>query len=104
MAIINGSAEKYYELKRASESKAMNQWGATNAGVELGEYDAGNVNNQLYFEGASGTLADLQNDYNKLVSTIKGAAGYKFFYHDATAALAAIPTTEPTDKAGYQTT
>ena len=99
MAIINGSAEKYFELKRASESKAMNQWEKTTAGAELGEWNAGNSNNQLYFEGAR----DLQSDYKELVGTIKEAAGYKFFYHDATAALAAIPATEPTDKAGYKT-
>ena len=55
MAIINGSASKYYELKRASEAKCMNQWGGTSAGVELGEYNVGDGNNQLYFVGAEGT-------------------------------------------------
>lgn len=102
MAIINGSADKYFELKRANQSKAMNQWGATTAGVELGEWNAGDGNNQLFFEGASGTLSELKNDYKKLVGQIKDAQGYKFFYHDATAAVATIPATEPTTKEGYQ--
>lgn len=103
MAIINGSASQYFELKRADQSNCMNQWGNTNAGVELGEWKAGDNNNQLYFEGASGTLAGLRADYKLLVNQIKTAAAYKFFYHDATAAVATIPATEPTTKEGYQT-
>ncbi len=103
MAIINGSDNKYYELKRADQAKCMNQWGATSASVELGEWNAGDANNQLYFVGAEGTLADLQADYNKLVAQLQAAAGYKYFYHDATEAVKSIPTTEPTTKEGYQT-
>lgn len=103
MAIINGSASKYYELKRASEAKCMNQWGGTSAGVELGEYNVGDGNNQLYFVGAEGTLAELQADYNKLVGQLQAAAGYKYFYRDATEAVKSIPSTEPTTKEGYQT-
>lgn len=49
MAIINGSASKYYELKRASQSKCMNQWAGTSAGVELGEWNAADGNNQLFY-------------------------------------------------------
>lgn len=103
MAIINGSASKYYELKRASESKCMNQWAGTSAGVELGEYNVGDGNNQLYFVGAEGTLAELQTEYNNLVGQLQAAAGYKYFYRDATEAVKSIPSTEPTTKEGYQT-
>lgn len=103
MAIINGSASKYYELKRASESKCMNQWAGTSAGVELGEYNAGDGNNQLYFVGAEGTLTELQTEYNNLVGQLQAAAGYKYFYRDATEAVKSIPSTKPTTKEGYQT-
>ena len=96
MAIINGSASKYYELKRASESKSMNQWGGTSAGVELGEWNAGDGNNQLYFVGGEGTWAKLQADYNNLVGQLQAAAGYKYFYRDATEAVKSIPSTGQT--------
>ena len=102
MTIINGSADKYYELKRADQAKCMNQWAGTNTGVELGEWNAGDGNNQLFFVGAEGTLADLQAEYNNLVDQLQAAAGYKYFYHDATEAVKSIPTTEPSTKEGYQ--
>ena len=101
MTIINGTTSKYFELKRASESKCMNQWAGTGAGRELGEWTAADNNNQLYFEGAAGGLADLADTYASLVAQIKTAAAYKYFHRDATAALKTIPTTEPTDKDGY---
>ena len=103
LSIINGSASKYFEIKRASQSTCMNQWGATTAGVQLGEWNAGDNNNQLYFEGATGDpMQLLKDEYNDLVQQIKTAAGYKYFYHDASEAVKAIPATTPTTKEGLQ--
>lgn len=103
LAIINGSASKYFEIKRVGQSTCMNQWGGTSAGVQLGEWNAGDNNNQLYFEGATGDpLQLLKDEYNTLVGQINTAANYKYFYHDASAAVKAIPTTAPTTKEGYQ--
>lgn len=103
LAIVNGSASKYYEIKRVGQSKGMNQWGGTAAGVELGEYNTGDGNNQLFFVGAENTYYSLLDDYNTLVSTIQQSAKAEFFYHDATEALAAIPSTVPTTKDALQT-
>lgn len=103
LAIINGSASKYFEIKRVGQSNCMNQWGATTAGVQLGEWNAGDNNNQLYFEGATGDpMQLLKDEYNSLVGQINTAASYKYFYHDATEAVKAIPTTTPTTKEGYE--
>ncbi len=98
MSIVNGSAEKYYELQRVGQTKRMNQFGGTSVGVQLGEWNARDNNNQLFFEGA----IDWEADYNKLVGQIKDAQSYQFFYRDATAALEAIPSTKPTTKDGYK--
>lgn len=98
MSIVNGSAEKYYELQRVGQTKRMNQFGGTGVGVQLGEWNAGDNNNQLFFEGA----IDWEADYNKLVGQIKDAQNYQFFYRDATAALEAIPNTKPTTKDEYK--
>ena len=98
MSIVNGSAEKYYELQRVGQTKRMNQFGGTGVGVQLGEWNAGDNNNQLFFEGA----IDWEADYNKLVGQIKDAQSYQFFYRDATAALEAIPSTKPTTKDEYK--
>ena len=98
LTIINGSAGKFYEIKRSGQSYCMNQWGGTNAGVELGEWNAGDPNNQLYFEGATGGIERLTEEYNALVKKIRAAAAYKFFYHDASAAVAAIPSATPSTK------
>ncbi len=40
----------YYEIQRtAASSKSMNQWGGAGAGKQLGEWNAGDVNNPLSF-------------------------------------------------------
>ncbi|MBQ8364284.1 MAG: glycoside hydrolase family 95 protein [Bacteroidaceae bacterium] len=39
----------YYEIQRATASQSMNQWGGSGAGKELGEWNAGDVNNPLAF-------------------------------------------------------
>ncbi len=96
LTIINGSASKYYEIKRTSQTTCMNQWAGTGAGKELGEWTAGDANNQVYFEGATGGLEGLTDTYNTLVKKINAAANYQFFYRDASAAVATIPTTTPT--------
>ena len=100
LAIINGTTSKYYEIKRSSASNCMNQWGGYSAGVQLGEWNSGDSNNQLYFEGAEGGVDGLTEKYNALVKKINAAATYQFFYHDASAAVAAIPSTTPTTKDG----
>ncbi len=96
LAIINGSEKKYYEIKRTSQTQCMNQWGGSGIGKTLGEWTAADPNNQLYFEGATGGVEALTEDYNDLVKKIKADAAYQFFYHDASAAVAAIPSTTPT--------
>ena len=102
LKIINGSADNYYELQRVGQSTGMNQFGGQGAGKELGEWKAGDTGNQLYFEGASGTLTELQTEYNNLVAQIRAAAAYKYFYADATEAVKAIPATTPTTKEDMQ--
>ena len=50
LTIVNGSADEYWEISRkANTSSAMNQWGGTGAGKQLGEWQVGDTNNQLYF-------------------------------------------------------
>ena len=102
IAIVNGSASNYFELQRVGESKALNQWGATSAGVELGEWNKGDGNNQLFFEGSTGSLSLLKSDYNALVGKLKAAGRYEFFYRDATEALKSIPQVQPTTREAYQ--
>ena len=102
LRIINGKTNKYYELQREDQSQCMNQYGGQGAGKELSEYTVGDVGNQLYFEGASNTLADMQTQYDNLVSQIRAAAAYKYFHTDATEAVNAIPATTPTTKADLQ--
>ncbi len=100
LTIINGSASKYYEIRRSDASYCMNQWQGTGAGKALGAWTAGDNNNQLYFEGATGSVKELTDDYNALVKKINAAANYQFFYRDASAAVAAIPSTTPTTTDG----
>ena len=38
----------YYDIQRTGQSNGMNQWGGTNAGVELGEYSSGSNNSLLF--------------------------------------------------------
>ena len=101
LAIIDGRESKYFEIMRVSSQKCMNQWGGTGSNKELGEWQSTNVNNQLYFEGAA-NVDDLKADYEALVAQIRTAAAYKYFYHDASAALAAIPAVAPTTKEELQ--
>lgn len=103
LTIINGSANKYFEIRRVGESNCLNQYQGQGAGKKLSEWTAGDAGNQLYFVGAVGTLAELQVDYKNLVGQLQAAAGYKYFYRDATEAVKSIPSTEPTTKEGYKT-
>lgn len=97
LTIINGTTSKYFEIKRVGQNNCLNQWGGTNTGVQLGEWNAGDNNNQLFFEGATGDpLQTLIDEYNELVAQINTAASYKYFYRDATEAVKAIPSTTPT--------
>ncbi len=102
LTIINGSADKYFEIRRVGESQCLNQYQGQGVGRKLSEWTAGDTGNQLYFVGAEGTLSDLQNEYNNLVTQIRDAASYKYFHADATEAVNAIPATTPTTKEDLQ--
>ena len=63
LAIINGSAEGYFEIQRKSNSgSAMNQWGGTGVGKELGEWTTGDANNQLSFNEISVKWPEFSNE------------------------------------------
>lgn len=49
LTIIKGTESNYWEIKRASSTLAMNQWTGAGSGKNLGEYNVGDTNNQLYF-------------------------------------------------------
>ena len=53
LTIIDGTARNYFEIQRVGQGKSMNQWGGTGAGKELGEWNSGDGNNQLFFVGAN---------------------------------------------------
>ena len=97
LSIVSGSASNYWEIQRVGQANCMNQWGGTGAGRELGEYNKGNENNQLFFQNAA-----LNAQYQSLVAQINALSGYKYFYHDPSEAKAAIPSTTPTFDADYQ--
>lgn len=97
-SIVSGTATNYWEIQRVGQTKCMNQWGGTGAGKELGEWNKGDGNNQLFFENAS-----LKAQYNALVAQINALSAYKYFYHDPADAKAAVPTTTPTTDADMQT-
>lgn len=97
-SIVSGTATNYWEIQRVGQTKCMNQWGGTGAGKELGEWNKGDGNNQLFFENAS-----LKAQYTALVAQINALSAYKYFYHDPADAKAAVPTTTPTTDADMQT-
>lgn len=51
--LVEGTTEGYFEIGRKGESGRMNQWEGTSVGVQLGEYNVGDSNNQLFFESVS---------------------------------------------------
>ena len=97
LSIVSGSASNYWEIQRVGQANCMNQWGGTGAGRELGEYNKGNENNQLFFQNVA-----LNAQYQSLVAQINALSGYKYFYHDPSEAKAAMPSTTPTFDADYQ--
>lgn len=52
--IVNGTENGYFEIGRIDNSgKFMNQWGGAGVGKDLGEWDQGDTNNQLFFHTES---------------------------------------------------
>lgn len=71
LAIVKGTEDNYWEIKRTSSSNAMNQWTGTGPGKNLGEYTVGDTNNQLYFN----TLTAVKPTF----STADGTAEQYYF-------------------------
>lgn len=49
LSLVQGKAKNCWEITDKTSGKAMNQWGGTGSGKELGGWNTGDNNNQLYF-------------------------------------------------------
>lgn len=58
--LVSGSG--CWEIQRIGSSSCMNQWGGTSAGVQLGEWSAGDGNNGLNFVIAQAVLPKFSTD------------------------------------------
>lgn len=85
LRIINGSEDGYFEIQRTSVTgQAMNQFGGTGIGKQLGEWSCGDPNNQLYFVPLTPIYPKFSNETESSYYFIKFPAANLYFAENGT--------------------
>lgn len=95
LAIIQGTEDNYYEIKVVSTGSCMNQWGGTGSGKKLGAYNAGDTNNQLFFELRSVVYPTFSNETTERWYFIRFAAGVRQMAATTAGELVTLCTADP---------
>ena len=95
LAIIQGTEDNYYEIKVVSTGGCMNQWQGTGSGKKLGAYNAGDTNNQLFFELRSVVYPTFSNETTERWYFIRFAAGVRQMAATTAGELVTLCTADP---------
>lgn len=71
----NAAASDCWEIQRKTSSQSMNQWGGTSAGVNLGEWTAGDNNNPVRFVATEAKLPVFSTETSSTFYFVKFCQG-----------------------------
>ena len=71
----NAAASDCWEIQRKTSSQSMNQWGGTSAGVNLGEWTAGDNNNPVRFVATEAKLPVFSSETSSTFYFVKFCQG-----------------------------